>query len=155
MKKYVFLLFVIPFFFSCKKDDCGATDPNIVASAEEIEEIELYLADHSITATQHSSGMFYVINEAGTGATPELCSIVTVRYMGKLANGDVFDGNATGIRFKLGNLIAGWKKGLPLIKAGGSITLYIPPSLGYGDQAVGIIPANSMLIFEIQLDAVE
>ena len=59
---------------------------------------------------------------------------------------------------ELGSLIEGWKKGLLMLKTGGSIKLYIPPSLGYGysdvtdpqTQAV-IIPAGSMLIFDVTL----
>jgi FKBP-type peptidyl-prolyl cis-trans isomerase FkpA len=47
----------------------------------------------------------------------------------------------------------GWKLGLPLIKAGGKIKLYLPPSLGYGNSVSGNIPANSILVFEITLVA--
>jgi FKBP-type peptidyl-prolyl cis-trans isomerase FkpA len=54
----------------------------------------------------------------------------------------------------LGQLIVGWQKGLPLISSGGKITLYIPPSLGYGSAAAGSIPANSILIFDIELISV-
>jgi FKBP-type peptidyl-prolyl cis-trans isomerase FkpA len=61
----------------------------------------------------------------------------------------------------LGQLIIGWQKGLPLIKSGGSITLFIPPSLGYGNQDIRnssgavIIPANSNLKFTIDLVSVQ
>jgi FKBP-type peptidyl-prolyl cis-trans isomerase len=48
----------------------------------------------------------------------------------------------------------GWQYGLPLIKPGGKILLYLPPSLGYGSSPVGTIPANSVLIFEVQLVSV-
>jgi FKBP-type peptidyl-prolyl cis-trans isomerase FkpA len=59
--------------------------------------------------------------------------------------------------FVLGTLIDGWKIGVPLIKKGGQIRLYIPPSLGYGSSDVRdnqgrvIIPGNSILIFDITL----
>ena len=62
-----------------------------------------------------------------------------------------FDENLTGTTFALGGLILGWQKGIPLIQKGGSINLYIPPSLGYGANATGSIPANSILVFTIQL----
>ena len=49
----------------------------------------------------------------------------------------------------------GWQYGIPLVKAGGRIMLYLPPSLGYGAQTVGSIPANSVLIFDITLQSVQ
>ncbi len=74
-------------------------------------------------------------------------------YTGKLVNGTVFDQTPAGANatLVLGQLIVGWQKGLPLIGTGGKITLYIPPSLGYGSSAVGSVPANSILIFDIEL----
>jgi FKBP-type peptidyl-prolyl cis-trans isomerase FkpA len=73
-----------------------------------------------------------------------------VKYTGRLTNGSVFD-SSTGATFALANLITGWQQGIPYIGKGGKITLYLPPSLGYGSQASGSIPANSILIFEIEL----
>lgn len=73
--------------------------------------------------------------------------------MGKLTNGTIFDqtqGNNTYSNY-LTSLIKGWTNGVPYIKTGGRIILYIPPTLGYGSQANGPIPANSILIFDIDL----
>jgi FKBP-type peptidyl-prolyl cis-trans isomerase FkpA len=83
-----------------------------------------------------------------------LCANVVIYYQGKLIDGTTFDqtGN-TAVTFAMSNLITGWKLGLPLIKAGGKIKLYLPPSLGYGNSVSGNIPANSILIFEITLVA--
>jgi FKBP-type peptidyl-prolyl cis-trans isomerase len=84
-----------------------------------------------------------------------------VKYTGTLTTGFKFDENLTGFSELLGRLVIGWQKGLPLIKAGGSMSLYIPPTLGYGSQDIKnssgavIIPANSILIFTIQLVAVQ
>ena len=63
-------------------------------------------------------------------------------------------------KVKLGELIPGWQKGIPLIKKGGEVKLYIPPSLGYGSQnvtsgGVVVVPANSILIFDVQLADVQ
>ncbi|HEY8688210.1 MAG TPA: FKBP-type peptidyl-prolyl cis-trans isomerase, partial [Chitinophagaceae bacterium] len=80
-----------------------------------------------------------------------------VTYAGRSTSGAVFDptpGSGLNHRtatFTLGQVIVGWQKGLPLIRAGGMITLYIPPSLGYGSSPFGSIPANSILIFDIEL----
>jgi len=107
-------------------------------------------------ATQHPSGFFYSIETPGAGVTAGLCNAVSVKYVGKLTNGTIFD-QTTGspATFTLGELIVGWQKGLPLIKPGGKIHLYIPPSLGYGANANGPIPANSNLIFDMELVAVQ
>jgi FKBP-type peptidyl-prolyl cis-trans isomerase FkpA len=114
--------------------------------------LQAYVAANHPAATLHSGGFYYEIVAAGTGTvTPELCSYVNVKYAGYLTNGTKFDENTTGTTFKLGQLIVGWQRGLPLIRAGGSINLYLPPSLGYGSSTVGSIPANSILVFNIQL----
>ena len=65
----------------------------------------------------------------------------------------MFD-SGNNVQFNLSGLIIGWQEGIPLIAPGGSITLYLPPSLAYGSTAVGSIPANSILVFTIDLLAV-
>jgi FKBP-type peptidyl-prolyl cis-trans isomerase FkpA len=80
-----------------------------------------------------------------------------VKYKGQLTNGNVFDQTTTPVSFNLGSLIEAWKKGIPMIKPGGKIKLYCPPSLAYGSQVIRdnagntVIPANSILIFEVEL----
>ena len=148
---------------SCSKNDqaCNLPDSTIVASAAETANVETYLTNAGITgAIKHSSGFYYKITQTGTGAAiVNLCSVVSVKYAGKLTNGTYFDpttpGTTSSASFRLGDVIVGWQKGLPLISAGGKITLYIPPSLGYGSAAVGPIPANSILIFDIELVGVQ
>jgi FKBP-type peptidyl-prolyl cis-trans isomerase FkpA len=164
MKK-IFLSIVLLglLFSSCEKtSSCSYTESTTVATAAEVTAIESYLSSASITnATKHPSGFYYVITTAGTGATASLCSQVEVFYTGKLTNGTVFDKTTTqSAIFTLGQLISGWQKGLPLIKAGGSVKLIIPPSLGYGSVDVKdnfgkvIIPGNSLLVFDMQLVSV-
>lgn len=100
--------------------------------------------------------MYYQIQAQGSGGSPNNCSSININYTGQLANGNVFD-RGSNVAFTLGRLIEGWKKGLPLIQKGGKIKLYIPPTLGYGSSDIKdsngsvVIPANSMLIFEISL----
>lgn len=140
----------------CNYDPCLQA-----ATAAEITQVESYLATNSITATKHCSGMYYRIDNAGTGKQPGICNQVVVRYKGQLTSGATFEEKTTAVVFNLGTLIEGWKKGIPLVKEGGKVYLYVPPSLAYGAQEVRdpntnnlIIPANSMLIFEISLDQV-
>jgi len=138
----------------------------VVAPASEVTSLQAYVNANHPGATQHSSGFFYEITNPGSGTTPSLCSYVIVKYTGTLTNGTQFDSSnpnyPNGVSLALGNLILGWQKELPLIKSGGSINLYLPPSLGYGNQdqrdpntGAIVIPANSITVFTIQLVAVQ
>jgi FKBP-type peptidyl-prolyl cis-trans isomerase FkpA len=144
--KYLTLLSVLVLLFSaCKKEDSQADKDDEI--------IRQYLSDNNIQATKDASGLYYVITEEGTGDHPDISSEVTVRYKGYLTNGTVFDqtsGNSTAT-FPLSGLIKGWQIGIPKLKQGGKGTFFVPSALGYGSQAVGDIPANSVLIFDIEL----
>jgi FKBP-type peptidyl-prolyl cis-trans isomerase FkpA len=150
------ILFVSLISGCSKKDEgCPYPDNTITVPASEIAAVETYLNAKGITATKDDRGFYYSIQEAGSGATPGNCNTITIFYTGKLTNDTVFDQTGSSpAAFVLGQLIEGWKKGIPLIKTGGKIILYLPPSLGYGSVANGPIPANSVLIFDIQLVAV-
>lgn len=79
---------------------------------------------------------------------------VTIHYTGWLTNGESFDSSKTRGKpntFPLTNLIKGWQEGVPGMKPGGVRRLRIPAELGYGARARPGIPANSVLIFEIEL----
>lgn len=156
-KLFPFLLTVTLLLSACNKsstdDKCNYTAPTAVASAAEIANLKAWLDANSLTYTQHASGIFYNIVAPGSGATPAVCSNVTVKYIGRLTTSSTsFDQNTTGVTFLLGQLITGWQIGIPLIQKGGSIILYIPPSLGYGSAGAGSsIPPNSNLVFSIDL----
>ena len=94
----------------------------------------------------------------GTGDVATAGKSVTVHYVGSLTNGTVFDASRKrgdqGFTFVLGTgqVIKGWDEGVAGMKVGGKRKLTIPPELAYGSQAVGgVIPANSTLIFEVEL----
>ena len=159
MKRFSWgLILVAAVFSGCLKTDkgCPFKEANITAPASEQQQIETYLAANSLNASKHTSGLYYQVIMAGSGNTPNLCSVVSVGYTGKLTNGNVFDQQQL-ISFDLGRVIEGWKKGLPLIQKGGRIKLYIPPSLGYGTVDIKdpngnvVIPANSILIFDVEI----
>ena len=110
------------------------------------------------TTTMTSDKLQVTDETVGTGATAEPGDTVTVQYVGALTDGTVFDASANhgtqGFTFTLGagQVIKGWDEGLVGMKVGGKRTLVIPPSLAYGNQAIGgVIPANSTLIFQVQL----
>tara|TARA_B110000305_G_scaffold106700_1_gene120016 strand:- start:97 stop:483 length:387 start_codon:yes stop_codon:yes gene_type:complete len=111
-----------------------------------------YINDNNLNAEPTGSGLYYVLNSNGNGDFPNINSIVTVAYKGTLIDGTIFDqSDATGATFPLSNVIQGWQEGIPLFSEGGSGILLIPSALGYGNQAIGSIPANSVLIFEVTL----
>jgi FKBP-type peptidyl-prolyl cis-trans isomerase FkpA len=95
----------------------------------------------------------------GTGLEAVSGSLVSVSYTGKLQNGTVFEtsvGKAP-IQFQLGQgyVIPGWELGIVGMKVGGKRLLIIPPDMAYGDKVNGPIPANSTLIFEVELVGVK
>ena len=93
----------------------------------------------------------------GQGVEAKEGNVITVNYTGWLENETQFDSSLSPGRDPLvitlgaGQVIQGWDEGIPGMKVGGKRRLTIPPHLGYGNQAVGEIPANSTLIFEIDL----
>jgi FKBP-type peptidyl-prolyl cis-trans isomerase FkpA len=137
-------------FTGCDKKDEDCNISVVKAPETEIAILEQYLRNNGIEAQRDSSGFFYTINAEGIGEKPSACADVTVNYKGWLTNGTVFD-EAREITFNLGGLIKGWQTAIPLLGKGGKITLYLPPSLGYGPTSSGNIPGNSILIFSIDL----
>ena len=158
MKKIsVWALGITLLFSACSKDDdkCEYDQCANKAPQSEIQAVANHIAAKNITAVQHCSGVFYTIENAGTGKNPTPCSNVSVKYKGYLTNDVVFDQAIEPVDFSLGRIITGWRNVLPLLKAGGRIVMYIPPSLGYGSQPYQQIPANSILVFEVDLVAVQ
>jgi len=119
----------------------------------EIRSIEEYISDEELETTELEKGVHIVIHDPGNDTKPTSTSTVVVDYVGRLTNSLVFDQGAN-VSFPLGNLIEGWSIGLKEIGEGGSCTLIIPPSVGYGSTANGPIPANSVLVFDITLHQV-
>lgn len=154
MKKYGFALIVGALIAGgCQQNDpdqgsCATVTTK--APQAEVTALKQYIDANKITATADDRGFYYTIQSPGTGAKPTVCDNVTVNYAGKLTSGSTFD-SGNGISFGLNGLIPGWQEGIPLVAPGGSITLYLPPTLAYGSQAQNGIPANSILIFTIDL----
>ena len=95
-----------------------------------------------------------------TGAEAVAGKKITVHYTGTLTDGTKFDSSKDhGAPFSFtlgaGEVIKGWDEGVAGMKVGGKRKLTVPPGLAYGNQAMGAIPANATLIFEIELLKVE
>ena len=108
-----------------------------------------------------SNGLVIEDVKISDGQEVEKFNIVTVNYTGLLEDGSKFDSSLdpgrSPFRFTVGagQVIKGWDEGLMGMKVGGKRKLTIPPELGYGSRDNGPIPANSTLIFEIDLLGIE
>jgi peptidylprolyl isomerase len=94
----------------------------------------------------------------GTGVIPKTGQTCVMHYTGWLTNGKKFDssidrGEPFSFTLGVGQVIKGWDQGVATMKVGGKAKLTIPPELGYGSRNIGngLIPANSTLIFEVEL----
>lgn len=168
MLKNVVLILLASFLFSsCIKpvdgeENCNYDPCAIKAPDNEVQAVQTYLTNNGIQAVKHCSGLFYRIENPGTGKTAGVCDGIVINYRGSLINGNVFDARTdpnNPIGFNLGGLITGWINGIPLVKEGGRIHLYVPPTLGYGSRDIVEngqvkIPGGSILIFEIDLKQV-
>lgn len=151
MKQLFSALLVLTLFISCSKDK----EANVDYVAKNELEIKAYIAKNNLTAQRSDTGLYYVINEPGTGAQPTATSNVTVAYKGYFTNGTAFDpGSTAGISFGLNQVIKGWTEGIQYFKTGGSGILLVPAHLGYGNYDYRGIPGGSVLIFDVKLISV-
>jgi FKBP-type peptidyl-prolyl cis-trans isomerase len=97
------------------------------------------------------NGLQYKVLTDGTGPMPKPTDGVVVSYKGRLIDGSVFDQNEHFQTPVTGRTIKGWSEILPLMKTGSKWEVVIPPDLGYGPSPRPKIPANSVLIFEMEL----
>ena len=96
------------------------------------------------------SGLRYMVIKPGTGVKPTDTDFVLVAYKGSLKDGTVFDQQARA-PFPVNAVVPGFSEGLKQMQKGGKYRLWIPSALGYGANATGPIPANSELIFDVEL----
>lgn len=101
------------------------------------------------------SGLQYEVLKKAEGEQPKATDVVSVHYEGKLTDGSVFDSSiqrGSPIELPVSGVIPGWVEGLQLMHVGEKYKLYIPSELAYGEQSpTPAIPANSVLVFELEL----
>ena len=102
-----------------------------------------------------ASGIVITTMKEGSGASPKSVDVVKVHYRGTLTGGKEFDSSfkrGQAATFPLNRVIPCWTEGVQTMKVGGKAKLVCPPNLAYGSRGVpGTIPADSALVFEIEL----
>ncbi len=150
---YILSFVVTAIVFGCSTETpTGPTFDEQLKKDREI--INTYIVSKGINAPTDPDdyGVRYSFTSIGTGITPIVDDSVKVSYTLKLLPSEAqIEKTTAPVTFLLGRLIPGWQIGLPLIKEGSKANLYIPSGWGYGGFQNGTIPANSNLIFEIEL----
>ena len=173
LAKMFFALLIVMLLAACNREannnfknpDAADNAPAVVANTAETSVEQQYaevnrqwLATNGkqdgITTT--ASGLQYAVKKEGDGKSPTINDIVSVKYTGKLIDGTVFDSTEQNnggepVTFPLAGVVQGWQEGLQLMKEGSEYTLFLPAALAYGEQPVGSIPANSTLVFDVEL----
>jgi len=105
-----------------------------------------------------ASGLQYLVLTQGQGEVhPKVRDKVKVHYHGTMINGTVFDSSVergTAISFSLNQVIPGWTEGVQLMAVGEKTQFFIPSKLAYGNRSTGKIEPGSLLIFEVELLAI-
>lgn len=143
MKK-ILLLFILISSFSCSDDAIDYTEQNDI-------DIAIYTEENNLNVQKTSSGLYYLMNSNGSGASPSSNSSVTIDYKGYLLDGTVFDQN-TNATFNVRGVIPGFAEAVRLLKKGGSGTFILPSRLGYGNSGSGqFIKSGDVIVFDINL----
>jgi len=149
MKK-LFLLFglSILLFSACTKTSYNPTKQAAIDDTK----IQAYIAANKITGlTKDPSGVYYkFIIQNNATSHPNDTSTVQVTYSGKLLNGTVFDSESVTL-LPLTEVVKGWQIAVPYMTDGERMLLIVPSGLGYGTTGSTNIPANSVLVFTIDL----
>jgi len=107
---------------------------------------------HDKGVTQTASGLQYkVLTPGDGGAKPTDADVALVNYEGKLIDGTTFDKSTQPTPMPITAVVPGFSEALKLMPKGAKYRFWIPPSLGYGAEASGPIPANSVLVFDVEM----
>ncbi len=158
MKNLSILSLLILFAISSCNQPEAAKSITFPADSQQAKDNKLildYIASKGLKNVKNTdSGIYYVMEKEGEGDHPNASSRVKAHYHGELLNGEKFDSSYDRnqpLEFNLGQVVRGWGISIPLLKKGGKGKFVIPSDLAYGPRAQGKIPANSVLVFDIEL----
>ena len=118
------------------------------------QEIQAYLDSNGIAMERTEEGLYYSIIEEGVGEkTIAYNDQIVFAYKGSFLSGNTFQviGKEEPLEFRVNQLIIGWQDALMMLKEGGKINIIIPPQLGYATQSSDVIPANTVLKYELEV----
>lgn len=143
--------------YSFKRAFAGTSGSSVAGN---IEAGDAFLAENKLKegVQETDSGLQYLILEESAGSIhPGPKTKVLAHYHGSLIDGTVFDSSVDRgqpLEFGLNQVIRGWTEGLQLMVEGQKMRLFIPSALGYGNRPAGTIPGGSVLIFDVELLAI-
>ena len=160
IKRTVLLIFILTIISSCLKDTDGWE--------KEQKLLKQYIAANNITVEPTASGLYYIEEVEGTGASVETDDYLIIEYTARTLSGTIYDSTDSltavqngfsdqkiifgPLKFKLSNVsIIGVKEGLTYMKEGGKARLIIPSDIGFGRYSYGNLPGYSTLIYDIEL----
>ena len=133
---------------------------DILLLSEDLEKIDQYIVDNGMTAEiEPDYGIRYAIHRIGNNISPEVGADITTDYHGELLDGTVFDSSyetnfPLSFTFGQGGVISGFEMGISQLHENDSATIFIPSIYGYGDKEIGDIPANSVLVFGLDISRI-
>ena len=158
IQKSIILIALSITLFSCGSENLSTENETEVQKAYTETEFDLeigkYLETNDWETQRTETGLYLAIEHEGSEEKPTVNDYLTVKYTALLLNGVVFDdtkGNTIQFPFPVSDLIPGWQEGLSYLGKGGTGKFIIPPHLAFGDQVSGPIPANSVIIIDIEL----
>ena len=142
---------------SCfKKDVCE--EVNVTVPESEITALRAYVESVNTNAVYDERGFFYQIVKPGTPNHPGICSDMYANFEGRAYDRDDYfvktNNNSSAMYHDLSKYIYGWRYALPMIGMGGEMKLYLPPTLGKGNNTKlepSYVPADKALVYTIRL----
>jgi len=137
-----------------------------IAAQKELDDklLQDYFLKNNLHPAKTASGLYYQIKKEGTGDLPKPGNVLSMFYLGRFLNGNIFDTNqdstfhhqdALKVELGKGRVIKGWDEGLGYLRKGSVATLYIPSGLAYGPKDRGPIPGNSILLFDVTVSDIQ
>ena len=148
------IILIVAFYVIRNSNHKKAAIDNIVIGNEFLEKNK-----NNEGVLETASGLQYQILNKGEGDIhPSASSTVKVHYHGTLLDGTVFDSSVDRnepISFPLNRVIRGWTEGVQLMVVGDKFKFFIPSKLAYGNSPAGVIEPGSLLVFEVELLAIQ